>query len=54
MKTVSINDAQKNWPALLEQVKTEPVAVQRQDGKPAILLSFEEYERLTGSTSTSA
>jgi prevent-host-death family protein len=51
MKTISVSDAQSNWSELLEQAKHEPVAIQKQGGSTAVLLSYEEYERLTQSAS---
>ncbi|MEZ5690488.1 MAG: type II toxin-antitoxin system prevent-host-death family antitoxin [Rickettsiales bacterium] len=47
LKTVSIQHAQQNWSALLEQVKTEPVTVVRDDELSAVMLSYKTYKELT-------
>ena len=46
MKTVSATDAKTRFGQYLEKVHSEPVQIQKRDQPVAVLLSYEEYERL--------
>ena len=46
MKTVSATDAKTRFGQYLEKVQSEPVQIQKKDRPVAVLISFEEYERL--------
>ena len=43
---VSIAEAKKGFSALLKRVQQEPVIVTRRGKPDAVILSFDEYERL--------
>lgn len=47
MQTVSSSDVRNNFAAMLEKAQHEPVAIQKQGRNAAVLLSYEEFERLT-------
>ena len=46
MKTVSATDAKTRFGQYLEKVHSEPVQIQKKDRPVAVLISYEEYERL--------
>lgn len=48
MQTVSSSDARNNLAAMLDKAQHEPITIQKQGRNAAVLLSYEEYERLTG------
>jgi prevent-host-death family protein len=48
MQTISSSEARNNLAAMLEKAQHEPIAIQKQGRNTAVLLSYEEYERLTG------
>ncbi len=47
MRTTSSSEAQKNLVAMLDEAQHEPIAVQKQGRNVAVLISYEEFERLT-------
>lgn len=47
MRHVSATDAKQRLAALLDAVQREPVVIQRHERDVAVLLSAEEYERLS-------
>lgn len=47
MQTISSSEARNKLAAMLEKAQHEPIAIQRQGRNAAVLLSYEEYERLT-------
>lgn len=47
MQTISSSEARNNLAAMLDKAQHEPVAIQKQGRNAAVLLSYEEYERLT-------
>ncbi|MCK8516983.1 type II toxin-antitoxin system Phd/YefM family antitoxin [Methylonatrum kenyense] len=47
MKTVSASEAKQGLAAVIEAAGKEPVVIQRQKRDVAVVLSMEEYERLT-------
>lgn len=48
MQTISSSEARNNLASILERAQREPIAIQKQGRNAAVLLSYEEYERLTG------
>jgi antitoxin Phd len=49
MQTISATDAKQKFAALLDTAQREPVRIQRHDRDIAVLVSAEEYLRLSGS-----
>jgi prevent-host-death family protein len=48
MKKLSLNEAKKRLPALIDRaVAGEPTVITRDGRKDAVLVSFEEWERLS-------
>lgn len=47
MQIVSASDARNNLAEMLDRAKNEPIAIQKQGRNAGVLLSYEEYERLT-------
>jgi len=47
MQTISSSEARNNLAAMLDKAQHEPIAIQKQGRNAAVLLSYEEYERLT-------
>ena len=47
MQTISSSEARNQLAAMLDKAQHEPVAIQKQGRNAAVLLSYEEYERLT-------
>jgi len=47
MKETAASEAKNRFGELLETAKTEPVAIGKKGHPVAVLLSFEEYQRLT-------
>lgn len=48
MRTITSAEAERTFGKILEDAKSGPVAV-AQNGKPsAVILSFDEYQRITG------
>jgi prevent-host-death family protein len=47
MQVVSSSEARNNLAAMLDKAQQEPIAIQKQGRNAAVLLSYEEYERLT-------
>lgn len=47
MQTISSSEARNNLAAMLDKAQHEPIAIQKQGRNTAVLLSYEEYERLT-------
>ncbi len=47
MQIVSSSQARNNLAAMLDKAQHEPIAIQKQGRNAAVLLSYEEYERLT-------
>ncbi|MBL4871135.1 MAG: type II toxin-antitoxin system Phd/YefM family antitoxin [Robiginitomaculum sp.] len=52
MKTLSSTDLRKNLSKVMDQVNDdhEPIIVTRANGKPAVLLSLEDYDSLDATT----
>jgi len=48
MQTISATDAKQKFAALLDTAQREPVRIQRHDRDIAVLISAEEYKRLSG------
>ncbi len=47
MKSASATEIKNHFGAFLDRTRSEPVAIQRTGRPVAVLLSWEEYERLT-------
>jgi prevent-host-death family protein len=47
MPTVSATQAKQNFAAMLDKAQREPVRIQRHDREVAVLVSSEEYDRLS-------
>jgi len=47
MQTITSSEARNNLAAMLDRAQHEPIAIQKQGRKAAVLVSYEEYERLT-------
>lgn len=47
MRSTAATTAKNNFGQLLEITRTEPVTVEKQGRPVAVILSFEEYQRLT-------
>lgn len=47
MHTISSSEVRNNFAAMLEKAQHEPVAIQKQGRNTAVILSYEEFERLT-------
>ena len=47
MTTVSATHAKQNFAAMLDQSQREPVRIQRHERDVAVLVSAEEYERMS-------
>jgi len=54
MKTMSAKDAKNAFGLLLDQARAEPVAVKKHGRAVVVVLSVEEYERLSNSDLTTA
>lgn len=50
MQTVSSSDARNNLASIIDKAQHEPIAIQKQGRNAAVLLSYEEYERLTNAS----
>jgi prevent-host-death family protein len=50
MQTISSSDARNNLAAMLDKAQHEPIAIQKQGRTTAVLVSYEEYERLTNAS----
>ena len=48
MKSVSATDAKQRLAALLDTAQREPVVIRRHERDVAVLLSFDQYERMRG------
>lgn len=49
MQIVSSSDARNHLAAMLDQAQHAPITIQKQGRNTAVLLSYDEYERLTSS-----
>lgn len=47
MEPIAASRARENFSALLDKAQHEPVTIQKQGRNAAVLISYEEYERLT-------
>lgn len=47
MKTVSASEAKQGLAAVIDAASKEPIVIQRQKRDVAVVLSMDEYERLT-------
>ncbi|MEZ5690278.1 MAG: type II toxin-antitoxin system Phd/YefM family antitoxin [Rickettsiales bacterium] len=47
MQIVSSSDVRNNFAAMLDKAQHEPVTIQKQGRNAAVLISYEEFERLT-------
>ncbi len=47
MKTIAASDARKSFASVIDDAAREPVVIQRQQRNVAVVLSMQEYERLT-------
>ncbi len=50
MQIISSSEARSNLSSIIEQSQHEPVAIQKQGRNASVLISFDEYERLTNSS----
>ena len=50
MQTISSSDVRNNLAAMLDKAQHEPITIQKQGRNAAVLLSYEEYERLTNAS----
>jgi prevent-host-death family protein len=50
MKTLTITEARKRFGAMLDLVRREPVLITRRNGKGAVIMSAEDYNRMIGIT----
>ncbi len=50
MQTISSSEARNNLAAILDKAQHEPITIQKQGRDAAVLLSCEEYERLTNAS----
>jgi len=50
MQIISSSEARNNLAAMLDKAQHEPIAIQKQGRNAAVLLSYEEYERLTNAS----
>jgi prevent-host-death family protein len=50
MKTMSAKDAKNAFGLLLDRARAEPVTVEKHGRAVVVVLSVEEYERLTSTT----
>jgi prevent-host-death family protein len=48
MQTISATEAKQKFAALLDTAQREPVRIQRHDRDIAVLISAEDYARITG------
>jgi prevent-host-death family protein len=48
MQTISATEAKQKFAALLDTAQREPVRIQRHDRDIAVLVSAEDYARMTG------
>ena len=49
MRYISATEAKQSLAAVLDAAQREPVVIKRQQREVAVVLSMQEYERLTGS-----
>ena len=47
MEIISSSEVRNNFAAMLDKAQHEPVTIQKQGRNAAVLLSYEEFERLT-------
>ncbi|MBL8350525.1 MAG: type II toxin-antitoxin system Phd/YefM family antitoxin [Burkholderiaceae bacterium] len=47
MKTIAASEARQSFAAVIDAAAREPVVIQRQQRNVAVVLSMQEYERLT-------
>ncbi|MDP3873940.1 MAG: type II toxin-antitoxin system Phd/YefM family antitoxin [Methyloversatilis sp.] len=47
MKTIAASEAKQGFAALIDAAAREPIAIQRQKRDVAVVMSMQEYERLT-------
>jgi len=47
MKTIAASDARQSFASLIDAAAREPIVIQRQQRDVAVVLSMQEYERLT-------
>lgn len=47
MQTISASEARQSFASLIEAANREPVVIQRQERDVAVVLSMQEYERLS-------
>jgi len=50
MQIISSSEARNNLAAMLDKAQHEPIAIQKQGRKAAVLVSYAEYERLTNAS----
>ena len=47
MKTIAASDARQSFASVIDAAAREPIVIRRQQRDVAVLLSMQEYERLT-------
>lgn len=47
MKTIAASEARKSFASVIDEAAHEPVIIRRQQRNVAVVLSMQEYERLT-------
>jgi len=51
MKAITVTAARRRFGAVLDAAQTEPVMLRRHNRDVLVILSMEEYERISGPTS---
>jgi prevent-host-death family protein len=47
---MSASDARRNFGKLMKSIQNEPVVITRKGKDPSVMLSVEDYDKLTGKT----
>ncbi len=50
MQTASSSDVRNNLAAMINSVQIEPLTIQKQGRNEAVLMSYEEYEKLSNAS----
>ena len=50
MKTLSVKDAKYGFGRLIDVARSEPVVIAKHGRQVVVVVAFEEYERLTGTS----
>jgi prevent-host-death family protein len=54
MRTITVTDAQKRFGALLKAVQQKPIRITRKNCDVVVVVSVEEYKRISGAESFDA